>query len=83
MIPVLKKIKQEEITEAFFDILDQLVREALSKEHLTWFLNDGRERTVQPFGGGDSVAEPICKGPEIIINLVYLKNCSKKTSVTG
>lgn len=83
MIPVLKKIKQEEITEAFFDILDQLVREALSKEHLTWFLNDGRERTVQPFRGGDSVAEPICKGPEIVINLVYLKNCSKKTSVTG
>ena len=67
--------------EAISGILstDQLVREALAKEHLIWFLRDGRERSTQRFRGRDAMAQPICKGPETIINLVHLRNIAIKS----
>lgn len=53
------------------DILDILVREALSEAgRLIWYLKDGRERTRQRFRGRDFLimAQQICKGSEAIFS---------------
>ena len=60
--------------EALSDILDQLVREALSKEHLIYSLRWEGENHVRRFRGKEAMAQQFCKGPETIISLAHLRN---------
>lgn len=67
------------------DILDILVREALSEAgHLIWYLKDGggrRERTRQRFRGRDFLitVQQICKGSEAVrLQVVHLRNIARR-----